>query len=77
MVNGYFSCDETAFCSIPILPDVYTRVSGVVDWVQETICKLTDNPAGLSFSCPDFVCPADTTVFGVFNLKVPRAADGA
>jgi hypothetical protein len=52
-------------------------VSAVADWVQETICKLTDNATDLTFGCPDFVCPADTVVFGVANLKVPSASDGA
>jgi hypothetical protein len=53
---------------------VYTRISGVLDWIHETICKLTDDdPSDLPFTCPDFVCPADAVVFGLSNLKVPSA----
>jgi hypothetical protein len=54
---------------------VYTRVSGVATWVQETICKLTDDAGSLAFPCPDFVCPADAVVLGLSNLKVPSALD--
>lgn len=49
-------------------------MSAVADWVRETICKLTDDAAALPFGCPDFVCPPDTAVLGLANLKVPSSS---
>lgn len=67
--------DATAYCSVPVFPGVYTRVSAVEDWVQGTICKLTDDASALPFGCPDFVCPPDIDLLGLANSKVPDASN--
>ena len=46
--------------------NLFSRVSGSLAWIQETICKLSDFRANFTF-CPAVVCPVDLTLFGELN----------
>jgi trypsin len=39
-------------CAQPEFPGVYSRVSGVVDWINIQICELSDNPPDFCSSLP-------------------------
>ena len=47
-------------------PQVYARVLSAIDWIQETICKLSDSSGNYTF-CPSFICPVDVNLIGETN----------
>ena len=52
------------------VPVAYARVSGSIEWIRETICKLSDFSSTYPF-CPKFVCPPDLRLLGYPNAVLP------
>ncbi len=49
-------------CVTPIFPNVYARVSGLIDWIESNVCHYSQNPPA-DFNCQDKThSPAPTPV---------------
>ena len=58
---------------VPYIPEVFARVSGHLDWIKPTICKLSSYHANLSFPCLRLVCPPDVTLEWDSTVVLPSA----
>jgi hypothetical protein len=45
------------------MPSEFVRISHATDWIERSLCAISENRAALSF-CPPLVCPFDAHILG-------------